>query len=166
MTLSELKPILESLSYLATIIGIPVAILVFLYGKQKDKISHEIDSYLRANDKYIQYLILCLEYPDLGFYDNSLKEPEVANSGLDIRQLTLFTILVSTLETGFFLFRYLKSSSILYNFQWYGWHEYLKYWATRSDFRKGWIAIGSQFDKEFQLVMNNLINETESIIEP
>lgn len=164
MIFADLKDILEALAYCATIIGIPVAIAVFIYQKRKDRIAQETDTYLRANDKYVQYLTLCLQHPDLGFCENSMNEPEVARSGFNLAQLNLFTVLVSMLETGFLLYRY--QTTAIRETQWRGWHDYIEYWARRSDFRKAWEAIGPQFDNDFQVFTNRLISESKKIIDP
>lgn len=164
MTFLALKDALEALSYCATIIGIPVAIGVFIYQKRKDRVEHEIDTYLRANDKYVQYLSLCLDHPELGFSENSLNEPEVARSGFNLKQLNIFSVLVSMLETGFLLYRY--QNSAVRDAQWRGWYKYIEYWASRSDFRDAWEAIGPEFDEDFQAFTNKLISEARTIIRP
>lgn len=164
MTISEINPILEALSYIATIIGIPVAIVVFIYQKRNDRLAHELDTYLQANEKYIQYLMTCIEHPELGFLDNSMSEPAVKESGFSAQQLAHFTMLVSVLETGYLLYRHYSSMPI--ESQWEGWHDYVAYWATRNDFRKAWKAIGPQFDTKFQYYVDNQLSKVSSVIDP
>jgi len=159
MTFANIKDLLEAASYAATIIGIPVVILVFLYEKKKDRAAQEIETYLSANDKYVHYLALCLEHPDLDCFDLSLLEPDVVATGLDIRKLTLFTILISTLETGFVLYRWHHTA--IRRSQWQGWQEYMAMWASRPDFRQAWPALGPQFDLDFRKAMNLLIRDAK-----
>lgn len=161
----ELKDWLEALSYLATLIGIPIAILVFLYEKRKDRLLAEAETYLHANDKYIQYLTLCLEHPQLDAFDLSIDEPNVARTGIEIQKLTLFTILISTLETGFLLYQRHKQSPVRLA-QWKGWQDYMVMWASREDFRRAWPALGPQFDADFYRFMSQLIHDTPELIRP
>lgn len=158
MTLSEVKDVLEVLSYLATIIGIPVAIGVFLYEKRKERIAGELETYMRSNDKYIGYLTLCLQHPQLMGFDTFPDEEDVKTSGLSPEQLTLFTILISTMETGFLLYR--TQGSAIKESQYKGWHEYMSYWASRDAFRKAWRAVSSQFDSDFENEMNGIIDRS------
>ena len=160
MTFAEIKDLLEAVSYAATVIGIPVAILVFIYEKRKDRLAQETETYLHANEKYLQYLALCLDHPEFDCFDLSPSDPDVLATGLDIRKLTLFEILISMLETGFLLYR--RHSSAIRKSQWQGWHDYMLMWAARTDFRKAWPALGSQFDAEFFEFMNRLIQNTKS----
>jgi hypothetical protein len=155
MTLADLKDILEALSYIATIIGIPIAIGVFLYEKRKDRAASELETYMRSNDKYIGYLTLCLQYPELGGFDNFPDEEEVKLSNLSPEQLTLFTVLISTMETGFLLYR--TQGSAIRDSQYRGWYEYMIYWANRDAFRRAWRALSTQFDKDFEKTMNGII---------
>ncbi|NOT29460.1 MAG: hypothetical protein HOP15_03320 [Planctomycetes bacterium] len=157
--LSEMKDVLEALSYLATIIGIPVAIGVFWYEKRKERIAGELETYMRSNDKYIGYLTLCLQHPQLMGFDISPDEEDVKTSGLSVEQLTLFTILISTMETGFLLYR--TQGSAIKESQYKGWHEYMSYWASRDAFRKAWRAVSSQFDSEFESAMNEIIGTAQ-----
>jgi hypothetical protein len=161
MNFAESKDLLEALSYVATIIGIPVAIFVFLYEKRKDRLAQEVDSYLRANEKYVQYLSLCLEHPGLECFDLLPLEPQVKATGLDIKKLTLFTILISVLETGYLLYR--RHKGTIRQSQWPGWRAYMEMWASRSDFRRAWPTLGPQFDSDFYALMNQLIRETKPL---
>lgn len=163
MTFAEAKDILEAASYATTIIGIPIAILVFLYGKRKDRSAQEVDTYLHANEKYIQYLILCLEHPDLDCFDLSVLEPQVKATDLDIKRLTLLTILISMLETGYLLYR--RHKTTIRRSQWQGWHDYMVMWASRPDFRRAWPALGPQFDSDFYVFMDQLLRDTRPLNE-
>ncbi len=164
MTFTELKDLLEAASYAATVIGIPVAILVFLYEKRKDRATQEMETYLNANEKYIQYLTLCLEHPDLDCFDLSALEPLVVATGLDIKKLTLFTILISMLETGYLLYR--RHKSVIRRSQWQGWHDSMIMWASRPDFRRAWPALGPQFDSDFNALLEQFVRDTKPLSEP
>ena len=105
MFLTEHKDLLEALSYLATIVGIPIAILAFLYEKRKDRLQREIETYTEANQRYIEYLTLCLEHPEFECAEFLPDDKNAAAAGLSVGKLTMFTILISLLEGGYVLYR-------------------------------------------------------------
>ena len=160
----ETKDFLEALSYLATIIGIPVAIVAFIAEKRKDRRARARDAYVEANARYIDYLTLCLEHPELDGFDLSEQDPDVRKSGLDVKKLALFTILISILETGYVLYADQRENARLR--QWQGWHDYMVMWARRADFRIVWPLLGPQFDTEFVQHMEKIMRETERTMAP
>ena len=60
---------LEAISYLVTIIGLPIGLFVFVYEKRRERKDRERQAYQSANDKYIDLLNLCLTNPDLDIFD-------------------------------------------------------------------------------------------------
>jgi hypothetical protein len=141
------KDLLEALSYLATVIGIPIAIIAFIAEKRKDRLQREIETYNEANQLYIDYLKLCLEHPELECAEFLPNDREVAAVGLNTGKLTMFTILISLLEGGYILYR--KHRSEIRKKQWQGWDDYIIMWATREDFRKAWPLLSPQFNTDF-----------------
>jgi len=159
MTFTELKDYLEAAFYATTIIGIPVSIFVFLSEKRKERLAREMETYLQANEKYIQYLALCLDHPNLDCFDLAISDKLVHSTGLSIQKLTLFTILISMMEAGFLLYR--RHKTAIRRTQWQGWYDYMVMWADRLDFRQAWPVIGPQFDSEFYTLMTRLISESK-----
>lgn len=151
----EIKDLLEALSYIATILGIPAAIVVFIYQKKKERRAQELEAHHHANQLYIDYLKHCLENPDLDAFDLRQNDKDVINSGLQYKQLILFTILISMMETAFLRYRHVNSTT--QKTQWMGWHTYMLEWAKRSDFNKAWDILGPQFDTEFIKEMDKIV---------
>jgi len=158
MMSTEMMDILEALSYIATIIGIPVAIVAFLAEMRKSRRERERDAYVEANARYVGYLTLCLEHPELDGFDLSEQDPEVRDSGFEVKKLALFSILISILETGYILYADQRDNAELR--QWQGWHDYMMMWASRPDFRKAWPLLGPQFDTEFVQQMEKIMRDT------
>ena len=71
--------------------------------------------------------------------------------------MTLFTILMALLESGYVLYRDQHTSAR--STQWQGWHDYMVMWAQRADFRKAWSVSGIQFDSEFAQHMEAIIRD-------
>lgn len=157
MSLTEHKDLLEALSYFATILGIPIAIAAFLYEKRKERLQREIETYIEANQRYIEYLTLCLEYPELDCGEFLSDDKDAVAAGLSVGKLTMFTILVSLLEGGYVLYR--SHQGAIRKKQWRGWSDYMDFWASRQDFRKAWPLLGSQFDTDFVEHMQNYIDK-------
>lgn len=161
MIAPEIKDFLEALSYVATIVGIPVAIIVFVFEKRKDRRQREIETFKDLGEEYVAYLTLCLEHPDLSGFDPCCYSEDAARSGLDAKTLTLLTVLVAMLESSFVLYQGHRSA--IRAKQWQGWHDYIVDWAKRPDFRKAWpIIVSSQFDTDFVSYMDQIMRENES----
>jgi hypothetical protein len=160
MTFPEIKDVLEALSYAATIIGIPVAICVFLIEKRKDRRQAEMDAFREADARYVSYLTLCLEHPDLKGFDPCCYSEGATKSGLNAQALTLFTVLVAMLESSYILYR--DQRPAIRAKQWQGWHDYMVDWARRPEFRRAWpIVLRSQFDTDFVQYMDKIMRDAE-----
>ncbi|MEQ9563955.1 MAG: hypothetical protein RLN69_15650, partial [Woeseiaceae bacterium] len=55
----------ELLSYVVTVLGLPLAMAVFLYEKRKERIAEEEEVYAALANSYQDFLRLALENPDL-----------------------------------------------------------------------------------------------------
>jgi len=151
------KEAIEVLSYLATLLGIPSAIVAYLLQKRKEQIEREHNYYESLNERYIKYLELCLENEKEDVFDVSKNNSGILNAGLSIKQLILYTILVSMLEAAFI--KYPQLHEKVRKTQGEGWFKYMEGWAMDDKFRKAWTIIGNQFESRFVSHMNKLINK-------
>lgn len=146
--LIDLKEHLEALSYLATIVGIPIALLIFWSEKRKERRAREVEAYIRSTDRYIYYLNLCLDHPETKTFD-----PDTIDRGIETPRLIMFSILICVFETAFLSLRR-DAPRQIQNRQWKGWENYITMWAGHQDFIKAWDMIGGDFDSDFQVYMN------------
>jgi hypothetical protein len=58
----------ELLSYVVTTIGLPLAIVVFVYEQKKERDNEEEEVYQLLSDNYQDLLRMALGHPDLRFY--------------------------------------------------------------------------------------------------
>jgi hypothetical protein len=58
----------ELLSYIVTTIGLPLAIVVFVYEQKKERDNEEEEVYQDLSDNYQDFLKIALEHPDLQLY--------------------------------------------------------------------------------------------------
>lgn len=57
----------EALSYAVTVVGLPLAIAVFMYEQRRNRQNEEEEIYQRLSDEYTEFLKLVLANPDLQF---------------------------------------------------------------------------------------------------
>lgn len=153
MNPDTLMRILEITYYISAIIGIPVAIVVFILEKRQERRNRDIDMYMQTAERYIQFLTLSLENPNLKVGDISDQDEIVKESGFTSQQLTMYQILISTLEQAFYLY---NTNSLKSNeYFWKVWKEYIQWWVTKPDFRKAWKAIDPYCDPEFMKLIES-----------
>ncbi|MEP7009365.1 MAG: hypothetical protein ABJC13_03500 [Acidobacteriota bacterium] len=149
---SALKDWLDALASAATFLGIPIAILVFWFEQRRERFERQAQIYLSPNNQYIEYLKLCFEHPELDIYD--LVSPGASTPRDVKREWIAFNILVSVMEQAFLLYRGHPDPA---NKQWTGWCDYMRWWLSRSNFRRAWdLELSSQFDSDFIQFMNSL----------
>jgi hypothetical protein len=148
---SSTKDWLEAASYLATILGIPLAILLFWNEKRRERSAREEQVYLSPNRQYVEYLTLCFENPDLDIFD--LVTPTKRSPENTKREWVAFTILISTMEQAYLLYRQHPNQK---NQQWRGWRDYMRWWMARPNFRVAWEGLTDQFDRDFVSFVESL----------
>lgn len=62
--MTEILPWLEALSYVVTIIGLPLAIVVFVLDRRRDRQMDEEEIYLRLSDEYADFMRLVIDNAD------------------------------------------------------------------------------------------------------
>jgi len=58
----------ELLSYIVTTIGLPAAIVVFLYEQKKERDNEEEEVYQLLSDNYQDFLKIALDHSDLSLF--------------------------------------------------------------------------------------------------
>jgi hypothetical protein len=161
--LKTYQPHLSAIASIITIIGIPIGVAVFMWEKRRERHDREYGTYISLDDKYIDYLKICFEHPDLDVYETAIddrciplldqKEPGVLR-----RELIIYTIFVSMCERAYLVYR--QHSSKIRKRQWEGWEEYLRDDCRHEGFHKAWCVVGRQFDKDFLKLVNKMMDET------
>ena len=123
---------LEALSYLVTIIGLPLAIVVFVLDRRRDRQTDEEEIYLRLSDEYADFMRLVIENADLRL--RSPTPPTNLSEEQQERKLALFAILVSLFERAYVLV-YEEHMSRQQQRLWQSWEDYMHEWSQRDDFR-------------------------------
>lgn len=119
---------MELLSYIATVVGIPLAIFVFVHEEKKERQAEQEEIYEKLMDHYARIQERLFEYPELDQHDAPLGNAEDAR-----RQLILYEMLTSLFERAFILLH--GETDPVYRRMWNSWEDYIQYWTKHGNFR-------------------------------
>jgi hypothetical protein len=122
----------ELLSYVVTVIGLPLAIVVFAIEQRKERLNEQDAVYESLSEKYQEFLRVVLENPDLHLFSMS-KTPALSEEQTE-RMMVIFSMLISLFERAYVL-QYedgLKGAKLR---RWRSWEDYMHEWCAREDFR-------------------------------
>jgi hypothetical protein len=148
----------EMLSYVVTVIGLPLAILVFLYEQRKERDNEEEEVYQLLSDNYQDFLRVALENADLRLF--STAAPPLDEQQQE-RALILFNMLVSLFERAYLLL-YEDSMSVRQARRWRSWEDYMGEWCRRADFRARLPALLRGEDPDFVAYITSLAAREEA----
>ena len=122
----------EWMSYVVTVIGLPLAIAVFLYEQRKERENEEEEVYQLLSDNYQDFLKVALENPDLRLFSSD--ETTSLSADQKERQLIIFVMLTSLFERAYLLLHEDDMSEKQAR-RWNSWEDYIVEWCSRPDFR-------------------------------
>ncbi len=122
----------ELLSYVVTVIGLPLAIVVFALEQRKERLNEQDAVYESISEKYQEFLRVVLEHPDLHLFSMS-KTPALSDDQNE-RMMVIFSMLISLFERAYVLMYEdgLKGAKLR---RWRSWEDYMHEWCAREDFR-------------------------------
>jgi len=138
----------ELLGYVVTIIGLPLAIGIFLYEQRKERQNEEGELYQRLSDEYTNFLKLVLENADLQLLRQQ-GQPQSLTDEQKERKLILFGILVSLFERAYILV-YEENMNKQTRRLWSSWEDYMREWCRREDFCAVLEKLLEGEDEDFQ----------------
>jgi hypothetical protein len=159
ISFQDVKDVFELLSYIATVAGIPLAIGLYYREKSKERREREYATYNALDEKFIDFLKLCFDNPDLQL-EYPINSIERRTPEQEAKQLILFSVLVSIFERAYLMYK--DQSTNTKKKQWKGWEEYLRYYISLKDFRQRWREISETYDEDFLKYVEELINEDEA----
>ena len=160
MSLNEYASIFQLIANVVTAIGLPFAIITFLFQKQKENKAELENTFHQLDESYVSFMQLCLANPDLDIFGIAVEDGYHPTKEQLRREHAIFGILISLFERAHVMFR--DKSQEFRVYQWLGWVEYMKSYCYRTNFIREWNNIGHQFDKQFNEFMERLIEETIS----
>ena len=138
----------EALSYVVTIFGLPLAILVFMYEQRRQRQNEEEEIYQRLSDEYTAFLKLVLANPDLQLLRKHATHEPLTDEQSE-RKLAIFNILVSLFERAYLLV-YEEKMDKQTKRLWQSWEDYMREWCRRKDFRDALPELLGGEDEDFQ----------------
>jgi hypothetical protein len=151
-------PLLEALSYLVTIVGLPFAIVVFIMEQRKERLNEDEEVYQRLADEYTNFLKLVLDHADLGLRIQP-SAPALTEEQRE-RKLIIFDILVSLFERAYILV-YEEHMNKQARRLWSTWDDYMREWCRREDFRALLPRLLPGEDPDFVAYIQRIAKEEE-----
>ncbi len=146
----------EMWSYIVTVIGLPLAIIVFLYEQRKERNNEEDAVYQLLSDNYQDFLKVTLDNPDLRLFSTE-KTPQLSEEQRE-RMLIIFSMLISLFERAYLLL-YERHMTSKQQRRWRSWEDYMHEWCQREDFRATLPALLHGEDPDFVDYLRSLAAE-------
>lgn len=137
----------EALSYVVTIVGLPLAILVFMYEQRRQRQNEEEEIYQRLSDEYTEFLKLVLANPDLQLLRKQANAAPLTEEQKE-RKFAIFNILISLFERAYLLV-YEEAMDRQSQRMWQSWEDYMREWCQRRDFREALPELLKGEDEDF-----------------
>jgi hypothetical protein len=136
----------ELLSYVVTVIGLPLAIVVFAMEQRKERQNEEEAVYESISDNYQEFLRIVLEHPDLHLFSMA-KTPALTEEQQE-RMMVIFSMLISLFERAYMLL-YEDNADPAKQRRWHSWEDYMREWCAREDFRDSLDSLLAGEDPDF-----------------
>ncbi len=121
----------ELASYVVTVVGLPLAILIFIFEQRRERRNEEDEVYQLLSDAYNDFLRVVIENPDLRLRTNTPTSDLSAEQ--QERMLLIFDMLISLLERAY-LTAYSDAMTPAQRRRWNSWDDFMREWLQRDDF--------------------------------
>ena len=146
----------EIASYVVTVIGLPLAIWVFIAEQRKERQNDDDEVYQELSAEYTEFLKLVLEHPDLRLMSTNAIG-ELSDEQRE-RRTVLFSILISLFERAYLLV-YEDEMPKQQRRLWQSWEDYMREWLNRADFREALPKLLEGEDPDFVAHITRLARE-------
>jgi len=152
----DMKVLVDPLAAIGGIAGLYLALAAYRKATKKEQLDRERGTYDSLDAKYLDFLRLSIQHPELDLFERPLPAPpELSDQGC-VQQLAAFAILLSIFERAYLLFK--DETDGLRARQWAGWQGSMSQYAERGNFREAWRLCGDGFDTAFQTFLQNEYN--------
>jgi hypothetical protein len=121
----------ELASYVVTVIGLPLAIFLFLFEQRKERATDEDEVYQLLSNAYNDFLKVVIDNPDLRLRSEFATQDLSAEQ--QERMLIVFDMLISLFERAY-LTAYSEHMTPLQRRRWNSWEDFMREWVRRDDF--------------------------------
>lgn len=155
----KLLELFELLSYVVTVVGLPFAILVFMWEQRKERQNDQEEIYQRLSDEYTEFLKLVLVNADLRMLSRPGVEANLNEEQLE-RRNALMNVLVSLFERAYMLVFEEKMDRQTRRL-WQSWEDYMREWCRRPEFRAALPEMLKGEDDDFQAHIKRIAADEE-----
>lgn len=148
----------ELMSYVVTVVGLPLAIGIFFYEQRKERENEEEEVYQLVSDNYQDFLRTALQNSDLHLFSREVT-PALSPEQLE-RRLIMFNMLVSLFERAYLLL-YEDNMTANQARRWRSWEDYMRDWCISKDFREALPELLKGEDPEFARYLSDLARQTQ-----
>lgn len=150
----------ELATYVVTVIGLPLAITVFVVEQRKDRRNEEDEIYQLLSNAYDDFLRVVIDNPDLRL------RSQTATPNLDPEQqermLLIFDMLISLFERAY-LTAWSPRMNALQRRRWHSWEDFIREWLSRDDFYSRLPELLSGEDPGFAACIRRLAEEVRGV---
>jgi hypothetical protein len=147
----------EFLSYVVTVIGLPFAILVFIWQERKERRNEEAEISQRLSEAYADFLKSVLLNADLQLTSKVSRRADLSDDQIE-RRAILFEMVVALFEQAYILV-YEEAMSKQTARLWQSWEDYMRHWCRREDFRTMLPRLLEGEDPDFQRHISRIAGE-------
>ncbi len=144
----------ELLSYVVTVVGLPLAIGAYVYEQRKERANEEEEVYQLLSDNYQDFLKVVLENADLKLFSTTPKLPDLSEEQRE-RMMLIFGMLISLFERAYLLLHEEGLSNDKLR-RWRSWEDYMREWTERDAFRAQLPELVKGEDPEFVAYIRSL----------
>ena len=146
----------ELASYVITVIGLPLAIALFLYEQRKERGNEEDEVYQLLSNAYNDFLKVVIDNADLHLRSNA-PTPDLTPEQHE-RMLAIFDLLISLLERAY-LTAWSPDMTPAQARRWNSWEDFMREWIRRDNFYNRLPDLLRGEDPEFADYMRTLAED-------
>jgi hypothetical protein len=153
----------EIASYVVTVIGLPLAIVIFIFEQRRERNNEEDEVYQLLSDAYNDFLRVVIDNPDLRLRSQTAT-PDLSAEQQE-RRLVIFDMLISLLERAY-LTAYDDDMNEAQRRRWNSWEDFMREWVRRDDFYYRLPQLLKGEDPEFAAYLQRLAEEERGAMLP
>ncbi|MGZ8981919.1 MAG: hypothetical protein ACXW2G_03380 [Burkholderiaceae bacterium] len=153
----------ELASYVVTVVGLPLAIVIFFFEQRRERGNEEDEVYQLLSNAYNDFLRVVIDNPDLRLRSQSATLDLSAEQ--QERMLVVFDMLISLLERAY-LTAYSDDMTAAQRRRWNSWEDFMREWVRRDDFYYRLPMLLKGEDPEFAAYLQRLAEEERGATPP
>lgn len=121
----------ELASYIVTVVGLPLAILLFFFEQRKERATEEDEGYQLLSNAYNEFLKVVMSNPDLRL--RSVEVHDDLTPEQQERMQVILEMLISLFERAY-LTAFGESMTPRQRRRWNSWEDFMREWVQRDEF--------------------------------